>query len=211
MRFEQRRKSFFTQMAELDSLRTQADYDTGSVSAATCWAIYSVANYFAPQEIVEVGTFIGRTALSMAQGTEDAGVIAEIHTCDASNGMELPQPLKCSLIQYPRQTSTSMLEKMRSDKHDWQIELIHLDGRLQDRDVDSLKLMSALNVVLALDDFEGIEKGALNYSSIRASGWLKSSVLIYPPERRVLERFGLQGTCTTALLVPSSLIALTNQ
>lgn len=207
----QRQSQFFELMAGLDSLREKADYNTGSVSMASSWALYSVANYFCPRQMAEVGTFIGRSTLSLACGVDDANELAEIHTCDISNDISLPQCTRSTIVQYPKKSSTEMLTLMKGASPDWSLDLVHLDGRLQGQDITLLGGLCSEDVVIVLDDFEGIEKGVANYRAIRESGWLKSHLLVYPPHQQFLREHGLADRSVTALLVPSRLVRFTAQ
>jgi len=210
-RLEQRRGELFGELADLDLLRKGAEYDTGSVSASTSWALYAVAHYFCPAQIVEIGTFIGRSAIALARGVDDAGGIAELHTCDFSNNMTLPGTTRSTLIQYPKSSSTQMLEDMNSSGSQWSVDLVHVDGRLRDGDIPLLGKMCGEDVIVILDDFEGLEKGVINYQAIRAAGWLRHHLLIYPPCEDLLSRQGFSDGSVTALMVPSRLIRFTNQ
>ena len=57
---------FFKKIDELDNLRSQSSYNTGSISSTTAWLLFSVVLYFKPKIILEVGSFIGKSTLSMA-------------------------------------------------------------------------------------------------------------------------------------------------
>jgi hypothetical protein len=61
--------------------------------------------------------------------------------------------------------------------------------------------------IVALDDFEGIEKGVANAMRFTYQG----AMLVYPPEREVLERHGIPDESTLALILPHGLVQLTNQ
>ena len=49
----------------------KADYNTGSISFAGSWSLYSWSKYFEPCKIVEVGTFIGKSTWSMAKALDE--------------------------------------------------------------------------------------------------------------------------------------------
>jgi hypothetical protein len=67
-----------------------------------------------------------------------------------------------------------------------------------------LEAISDPKVVIALDDFEGIEKGVANFSTMRGRAFFQRHVLIYPPRDRLIERLGLLTPSTAALVLPSS-------
>lgn len=187
-------------MAELDELerhREHADYNTGSVSLAAGWALYSLARYFRPELIAEVGTFIGRSTVALRRGAPDA----ELHTCDLSNDIDLA--LGSRVVQYPKRSSVEMFAALKSD--DKTIDLLHIDGRLNEQDMTVIPPTR----LIALDDFEGNEKGVANL--INLHGIEPAYQVIYPPERGLLAEHGLTGYCNTAVLLPNDMIRLVRQ
>lgn len=205
-RYEQR--SLFALLTDLDTLKEQADYKTGSISAATGWVLFATARYFRPVLIAEVGTYIGRsaTALGYGAGMDNAALVI---TCDASNDIEIPPAPNARLRQYRKQTSTEMFRDMieRKEKADF----LHLDGRLTPDDLPLLREITHDDTVYLLDDFEGIEKGVHNASTLTFTLGAAPYVLIYPPTPDQLESFGLRDTCNTAMLMPRTLLQFTNQ
>lgn len=200
-------------MASLEDLRKSADYDTGSISASSAWALYSVVSYFQPTFILEVGTFIGKSTLAMALGSDDSLMeTVEIHTCDHSNAISLPNVLKTPIIQYPKKTSTEMFTEIASTAgSDKKFEMLFLDGRLEEQDIPLLSKICSPEIIVALDDFEGFEKGVANLVILRESNLLPSHVLIYPPSEPLLRTLGFFDHSTTALLIPLALLHLTAQ
>lgn len=194
---DQPRQHLFEQLQELERHREHADYNTGSVSLATGWVLYSLAQYFKPALIAEVGTFIGRSTLALHRGAPDATV----HTCDMSNEIDLD--LGPRVKQYYRQSSVEMFAALRGDEQ--KIDLLHVDGRLTDQDLRVLPPTQ----LFALDDFEGNEKGVANL--FKLAGIEESYQVLYPPERATLKNYGLQGSCNTAVLLPNALIRLVRQ
>lgn len=194
---EQPRNEFFEQLRGLERLREQADYNTGSVSLATGWVLYSLAQYFQPQLIAEIGTFIGRSTLALHRGAPDA----EMHTCDNSNDIELG--LGVRVKQYPKQSSVEMFSALRSAEK--KVDLLHIDGRLNDHDLQVLPPTQ----MFALDDFEGNEKGVANL--IKLAGIEDGYQVIYPPDRLTLKNHLLLAPCNTAVLLPNNLIRLVRQ
>lgn len=179
-----------TQANTLDALRTNPA--TGSVSVATLWCLYSVCQKFRPKRAIEIGTYIGKTTLAMVQ----SGV--EVHTCDASNDIKLP----FACVQYPKTTSTDMLTQL--EPH---FDMMMLDGRLQQADLPHIGRLLHSNGIVALDDFEGTEKGTANAMVFNYD----NAHLIYPPEKALLQEHGLPDESTLALILPKRLVRLTNQ
>lgn len=211
MRLETDRAAFFEKVARLDALRAQASYNTGSISAASSWLLYSLACYFAPKKILEVGTFIGRSAVSLALGADTAGAPGELHTCDNSNEIMLPEMTATRIVQYPRCGSTAMLKQLQGSHAAGSFDFIHLDGRLMPEDGALLQALLHPNAILALDDFEGIEKGVANMLALRNAGLFKGHTAIYPCREEWLRRYGFNDDSSLALMIPASLLRLTAQ
>ena len=179
------------QLNMLDALRSTAK-PTGSVSFATFWCLYAVVQAYKPKRVAEVGTYIGKSTLALVSGG------AEVHTCDYSNDVKLPFKVN----QYPMTSSTDMFAKLQPA-----IDLLFLDGRLEPDDLGHIGRLLHSQSIVALDDFEGIEKGVANAMRFTYQG----AMLVYPPEREVLERHGIPDESTLALIVPHGLVQLTNQ
>lgn len=182
---------------DFDSLREQADYNTGSMSSSDMMDIIEVTDYFQPKVIAEVGTFIGRSTYSLATAAGDGALI---YTCDSSNDIKLPLPPPGSarVIQCPRTSSTDMFRRMLADGHANSVDLLYIDGRLTEEDNRLVFNLSHKNTVFVLDDFEGIEKGVANAFLLLRER--PEYMLVYPkPEGK------------TAVLVPFGLVQFTPQ
>lgn len=205
-----RKQKFFELMASLEALRKDADYDTGSISAAAAWSLYSLVAYFEPRRIIEIGTFIGKSTIAMALAADDLGISVEIHTCDSSNAITLPSVDRTRIVQYPKQTSTAMLSQLAAQPGD-KFELVYLDGRLQKEDFPLLNNLCVPDLIVVLDDFEGFEKGVANLVNARNAGLIPRHLLIYPPSAVLLRKFGFYDHSTTAFLLPHAALQLTAQ
>jgi predicted O-methyltransferase YrrM len=179
------------QLNMLDALRATAK-PTGSVSFATFWCLYAVVQAYKPKRVAEVGTYIGKSTLALVSGG------AEVHTCDYSNDVKLPFKVN----QYPMTSSTDMFAKLQPA-----IDLLFLDGRLEKDDLGHIGRLLHSQSIVALDDFEGIEKGVANAMRFN----YQTAMLVYPPEREVLERHGIPDDSTLALILPHGLVQLTSQ
>ena len=192
----------FSQLNSLEALRAKAQYDTGSISVASQWALFSLAYFVGPEVVAEVGTFIGKSAIALAKGMDASGKAGELHTCDFSNHFDLPKLSKTVVTQYPGSGSTQMFSEMVEDGYAGRVDLVHLDGRLMKEDLPLLPQLCSPQAVIVLDDFEGVEKGVLNLLALRNNERFAKYLLAYPPDRQVLERFGLPDVSTTAFLFP---------
>ncbi len=193
-----------------ESTRPQMAYNTGSISPSTGLALYALARRLAPRTVFEVGTFIGKSTVALALGLEDAGVRdAAIYTCDVSNDFHLAHPGPSRIVGFPRKNSTHALTEAVAQGA--LVDLFHLDGRLAEADLALLQRVSRPNAVFAIDDFEGGEKGVANVALLRAQPALRGYVLAYPPDRQLLEGFGLHSRCLTAVLLPANSFGFTSQ
>jgi predicted O-methyltransferase YrrM len=200
---------------DLGRLESKAENPTGSISVSSIWALTATAYYFAPRTVVEVGTYIGRSTYALSEGMTLAGVDEPlIYTCDLNNDIAVENDpafatSPTEIYRYPRRSSTEMFEDVVSRRiHP---DMIFLDGRLPEGDVELIKTLKHRDTIFALDDFEGIEKGVANYSLLQRIVPPFSHILVYPPDRETLTHFGLRDQCTTALVLPNTLFRLTAQ
>jgi predicted O-methyltransferase YrrM len=192
----------------LERLRGQAEYNTGSINLSAAFVLHSICNYFHPKSVAEVGTFIGKSTLSMARGMEGRENTA-IHTCDYSNDIELNLPTSVAIVQYKKQSSTQMFTAIKNLSV--QTDLLALDGRLSKEDLPLIQAIAHQRTIVALDDFEGIEKGVANAMLLTSAAHFKNHLLIYPTDEITLRGMGFEAGCTTALLMPAQMIMYTAQ
>lgn len=153
-------------------LRSQAEYNTGSVPVEDAFELYKIVKFFQPNVIAEVGTFIGVSTKTMNLAMER---LVDIYTCDHSNNINLDVP---NIFQYPMRASHEMFADMA--EKGVKANLIYLDGRLAQQDFEPLGKIVTENTVFVLDDFEGVEKGVTNALILENAG----RMLIYPREGR---------------------------
>lgn len=170
------------------ALRAQADYNTGSLPVEDAFELYKVVKFFQPKAIAEVGTFIGVSTLTMNLAMER---LVDIYTCDVSNNIDLDVP---NIFQYPKKSSHEMFKDMVEKNA--RTDMVYLDGRLGNDDVEPLSKIIHDKTVFVLDDFEGTEKGVANAMMLESPG----RVLIYPREGR-----------KTAMSIPFTLLQIVPQ
>jgi predicted O-methyltransferase YrrM len=192
-----------------ENTRALMAYNTGSVNFSTMLLLYILLRNLKPSHIFEIGTFIGKSAIAMALACDRNGNPAEIFTCDASNDFHLPKLTKTPVNGFSKTASTEALKSLLERKI--MIDFVHVDGRLSVEDLPLLEQIINDDTVLALDDFEGIEKGVANYSLLRGRPKFAKHMLIYPPTPSTLEKLGAFSRSTTALLIPLSLVIFTAQ
>ena len=93
------------------------------------------------------------------------------------------------------------------------LDLIHLDGRLQNDDYLVLKNKISENTLFLLDDFEGNEKGVINLVNLINNNLISRNThcVIYPIENEITEKYNLLEKSTTAVILPIKLLKITNQ
>jgi predicted O-methyltransferase YrrM len=187
-------RSLGYQFEELERLRSQADYNTGSISDTDAIDLQHIVSHFQPTVVAEVGTFIGRSTAAMALAMPKGGVI---HTCDASNAIALPElNPDVQVVQYPRKGSTEMFESLISAKT--KVDLFYIDGRLSPKDTRLVWELAHDKTVIVLDDFEGVEKGVANAMLLLQQ--FPNYALVYP-----------RDIGKTAILIPVTLLQFTAQ
>jgi hypothetical protein len=202
-------KGLIQKSLALEELRSQADYNTGSISTAAVWSIFSACLYFKPKVVAEVGTFIGKSTLAIACAMDlSPHEVLGVFTCDYSNDIVLNLNTRTPITQFPKQSSTAMFLEMV--KNGITCDILLLDGRLQPADLSLLPSILHEQSIILLDDFEGTEKGCVNAIALMQS-LERDFHLIYPPSKKALESRGLLDDCTVAMILPKSLVALTNQ
>lgn len=171
-----------------ESLRphTRKPQKTGTISEAARLYLRAVVEAVQPQTCIEIGTFIGTSALVLASTG------AHVFTCDKDNDIFKSQG---TIVAYGRCSSTSMLESLAGGTL---ADLWFFDGRIQVEDLTLIQQLSHPKTVYAFDDYEGNEKGVINVERLRL--WLPSHYTLVPPPARVLD---LESTTTIALLVPN--------
>lgn len=158
-------------IAQQNGLRDRADYKTGSIGIEDVVELYKATKAFAPKVIAEVGTYIGTSTLTMMIAAQDA----TIYTCDMSNDIDLDQT---SIKQYPRKASHEMFADLA--EKGIKVDLVYLDGRLSQQDIEPLNKIIHESTVFIMDDFEGVEKGVANAMFLENG----NRALIYPRERK---------------------------
>ena len=64
-------KELLKRLKQLEYLIDQATYKTGSISGISGLILYYITRYFEPQRILEVGTYIGKSTISMAYAMDE--------------------------------------------------------------------------------------------------------------------------------------------
>lgn len=155
--------------------RLTADYKTGSVGVGDAAELYRLVKFFKPICVAEVGTFIGVSTMAMYIADE----LLDINTCDMSNDIKkLFEGVDDMISYYPKTTSTDMFKDLA--EKGISVDLMYLDGRLQQEDFQYFPKIIHDQTVFVFDDFEGTEKGVINAMMLNGA----NRILIYPREGR---------------------------
>ena len=180
---------------QCERLRPLATYNTGSISEAAGVYLYLLCERFRPKTVVEIGTFIGKSARAMTI----ADTIEVIYTCDKDNDCIPNTPLiRC----HPKTISTTMLGTLveKGVKADF----FFFDGRIQVPDLALILCLSHPHTVYVFDDYEYLNgkmmKGVANIMMLHP--YLNEHVLVRPPQKVG----DLDSKTSIAVLVPKELV-----
>jgi predicted O-methyltransferase YrrM len=185
--------------AACEATLPQMEYKTGSVSFASQVLLYTAVRTATPHVVFELGTFIGKSTTAMALAADRNGH-GRIYTCDGSNDFHVPKIAECPVKGFPKTISTDALRALAASGE--RLDFAFIDGRLSAEDVAILAKLLNDRAVVALDDFEGMEKGVGNLILLRGHPAFARHVLVHPPGRDVMADFGVTSRSTIALLAP---------
>ena len=191
-------------LSKQEVLRSEADFNTGSISFSKAWALYSLTRYFAPTNIIEIGTFIGKSTISMAYALDDLLQPGKIQTCDMSNGFDIKWEGKTDIVQNFKTGSTELLNKVEAPQ-----DLLFIDGSLTNEDVEIIATANFENCVFVFDDTEGAEKGTIN--QVLVSQKIKNRCMLYPPSRELLKEENLSEYSNLSLSIPYGMFQMSRQ
>ena len=186
-------------------------HKTGSISYASMVSLFALGFCCRPQVIVEVGTYLGRSGLSLLLGARTGLMGASeprLFTCDMSANEAQFGPLKDSVIYFGKKKSTDMFAELA--RQGGKADLVFLDGRLQNEDLPLLRSLLKPETIFAFDDFEGNEKGVFN-SDVVSQLLGGALYTVYPPTLTDLAAFQVIGPSTVAVGLPPTAIKLTRQ
>ena len=177
---------------------------TGSISRTSAELIWLIAKYFAPKGIAEVGTFIGRSTLSLYQGAKQS--LEFLATCDYSYDTWRPPAGDAgSKIRYFGKTpSQAMFQTLVAEGK--KVDLFLLDGRISKEDLGLIEKLATPNSVYIVDDFEGVEKGVSNVFLLREKF---PGLILLTPDAEL--KNGWNESHCLALAVPTANIRVTRQ
>ena len=183
----------------------------GSININAIKLLWLLARYFRPRVIAEVGTFVGRSTLALAEGAGDS--LGALHTCDYSfSEFSVPSEFQSNFgnverIVYHAKTSPTDMFKAMLTGHRGKVDCFFLDGRLGAEDLGLIQELRSPGAMFLLDDFEGVEKGASNALMLRQAF---GELILLRQEQTVTDQGRLQIS-NTALMLPAQLLSLSRQ
>lgn len=204
--FYEKRIDLLQKINGLEKLRDEADYNTGSISFASAWTLYNLAHYFRIKNVIEIGTFIGKSTIAMGLGIDSHCSDGQIFTCDGSNDIKLPEITNTKINQFPKKTSGQMLNLLKG-----KFDLVFLDGRLTDEDLKLLINLVDTRTIFVVDDYEGVEKGVVNLIKLRELQVLNNHILVYPELENSLSKRGFTAPSLLSVLFPIARLQLVAQ
>lgn len=204
------KQALVERLVQCDGLRSEADYNTGSISVTDAWCLYNLVRHFQPSRIIEIGTFIGKSTVSMASAMDHNQSMGQapgqIFTCDLSNSIRIPWDGMAQIHQHVKTSSGDMLRSLTGP-----FDMVYLDGRMPKEDLPLLDAQITDQTLFVLDDFEGMEKGVVNTIQLMTLKKLSTHFLIYPPSPGLLASRGHLSHSLTSVLMPVSWFAFTRQ
>lgn len=192
-----------------DLLRSNSGSIT--IGAAVSLALFAIAA--APRNVAEVGTYIGCSTAAIGLGGAVAGSLESIDSCDINPAIQEPLdgvPDLAGIDVVVHQTdSTSMFKLLKQRKAD--IDFLHIDGRVNVKDIELLKKILSRDAVIALDDCESDEKGHVNLDFMRQSGLIDDYFFVQPFPAAIFRTWGIESRSTTGFLLPMSSFEIRRQ
>ena len=176
-----------TLIRESQPLREKAKFNTGSISRTTAVALRAISAWRQPDIVVEIGTFIGVSARTLARGTARFVI-----TCDISNDC---LDSNWVIRTHPYTKSTDLLKTLAKDGGT--VDLFFFDGLLSPEDAMLVRQLSTPDTVYVFDDFNGEFKGVQNVRKLQpllpnhvlisADGWVRADTTlgVLVPESRL--------------------------
>ena len=179
-------------------LRERAKFNTGSITRTTAVALRAISAWRQPDIVVEIGTFIGVSARTLARGTARLVI-----TCDISNDC---LDGNWVIRTHPYTKSTDLLKKLVKQADLIQanngyvnttVDLFFFDGLLSPEDAMLVRQLSTPDTVYVFDDFNGEFKGVQNVRKLQpllpnhvlisADGWVRADTTlgVLVPESRL--------------------------
>lgn len=170
---------------DCEKLREKARYNTGSTTLETGMLLRALCCWKKPHNIIEVGTFIGKSTLAMM-------CTGKVYTCDRSN--DCFQATE-KIVTHPFMGSTEMFTLLA--RQGIKADVMFFDGRIQDEDLTLIQQCSEPGCVYAFDDyFPGpTGKGMANIAKLHPRVPTYGLVKPYPM---------FAGRSTLAMLVPTA-------
>lgn len=165
---------------KIDALRTRATEvmpdirraadgkAAGTITYADMKVLYLLVRHFKPKTIFEIGTWIGTSAMVMAEAIRQNGNGGMIYTCDTADCYLPEEPYQGSIRKITAM-SDSALSELPADAP---IDFIFADGEFTFKTIENLRDRLAPNALITTHDYVlPAEKGVINYLRLQLTSF----------------------------------------
>ena len=195
----------------LDADIERMEHQTGSGRLIDTLFLHLVVRWLRPSTVVEVGTYIGKTATAMMTGMIESGAEnPQLFTCDRNSPFFLKeQSFGSNIVGFPYTEGTQMFEKLVADGVS--ADLLYIDGRVGDMDLPLIDKLCRDDTFVMVDDYAGVEKGVVNIMMLNRLSHFDRYFLVEPVTRQLASELGFFGCGHTAMLIPNGAVRLATQ
>lgn len=161
---------------EFPNIRTTKEAKVaGTINLDDVVILYLLVRTFKPKVIFEIGTWIGTSAMIMAEAVRANNNEAVIYTCDFNSYYLLDESYK-DIVLPVNAYSDMALEQIPGDK---KIDLVFADGELTYETIKKLKPKLNTDAIISTHDFlQPAEKGVLNVVRMQIASWFKYNLIV---------------------------------
>lgn len=155
-----------------------------SISLEDARLLYLLVRVLKPKVIFEVGTWVGTSAMVMAEAMRANANGGQIYTCDADNYYSVDDTYCDIITPLFKWSDIAITDLPRNTK----IDFVFADGELTFKTIKVLKPKLAKNAVITTHDFElPAEKGVLNLVRMQLMTFCKYTYVL--PEQNNYEKY----------------------
>lgn len=148
-------------VAAMPTVRRAADGKAaGTINHADMKVLYLLVRHFKPKAVFEIGTWVGTSAMVMAEAIRQNGNGGIIYTCDTAD-CYLAQPLYQNTIKKITAFSDVAIEQIPADTN---VDFVFADGELTFETIKKLNPRLSPHAIITTHDYIlPAEKGVINY------------------------------------------------
>jgi len=191
--------------SRIPNVRSKNGMAIGTTGFRDCLYLYLIVRTIKPKACLEVGTYIGSSAVMIAEALYKNGGSGFLTTCDKKRVNVIPESY--SNINIVNHSSHQLLSALSGVEFDF----VFIDGWASkstvQKEIPLLEKCLASNAVLSFHDFKENQKGKMCKSLIdeyigsgNAAGYFKQNFIWVYPE--VIDIEGVKINNSTLLLIP---------